>query len=527
MQALRSLDYFKKLEQEYNAIAKGERLGGVMSLLAMVAMIVLSFSSLRSYLVVEEQSEIALLMSEENTMIRVSFNITMDHLPCEYLTIDLKNALGTKQLNISKNVHRYTVKHGAIDATAKGRVKPTEHFHEEVHKDDPVHLIELGEGHVTLLNEGSFKPFVEDPAREAVWVNFHAPWCKWCKLLEPTWEKTAIAMKAAAMHSVVLASVDCVKTPNICQAHRVRGFPTLKVFHQSVLSDVTYHGDRTTDKFIAYVNEVILSYHHMQDAKAKSRALSRLALEEGAHLGAQEGCNVVGFIEVATVPGTLQITAHSPEHDFSAHQLDMSHTVNHLSIGDDVLKKLVPSAPHEYQMEAQRELLHDLQMKIAKHSVSMHELLTHVAPLDATKWEAKGATKTTFTHYLRVVPTIFDGFLPITFTSKNHAPGAAIGVSRSYQFIAHSHQYRLAGKKGADGGAEGCVSWRQTAGCDPNGDSESSGDRPCDVTVQEGWSGYCECADGIKLQLVGCGRESFLKSVEWEGFLLCVVCVCA
>ena len=73
-------------------------------------------------------------------------------------------------------------------------------------------------------------------------------------------------------------------------------------------------------------------------------------------------------------------------------------------------------------------------------------------------------TKTTFTHYLRVVPTVFDGFLPITFTSKNHAPGAAIGVTRSYQFIAHSHQYTLkAPGSGANGGAgdTGCVSWRQ------------------------------------------------------------------
>ena len=189
-----------------------------------------------------------------------------------------------------------------------------------------------------------------------------------------------------------------------------------------------------------------------------------------------------------------------------------------MSIGDDVLKKLVPSADHEYQLDTQRDLLHDLQMKIAKHSVSMHELLTHVgasylipllvararaphahrtphararrtraccpharpltphprmprrradaptAPLDGTKWEAKGATKTTFTHYLRVVPTVFDGFLPITFTSKNHAPGAAIGVTRSYQFIAHSHQYALkAPGSGSNGGAgdTGCVSWRQ------------------------------------------------------------------
>jgi protein disulfide-isomerase-like protein len=330
LSSMRGLDYFKKMKAdiiEQYADAKGNALGGTISVISVVLMIVLSLSSLRSYIAVYEQSEIALLMAEENSRIRISFNVTMDHLPCAYLSVDLKNVLGTKEMNISKNVQRYTVKHGEIDTTPKGRVKEQEHFHEEVHPSDPVHDVALGEGHVTLLTEETFKPWTRNPAHDAVWVNFFAPWCKWCKLLEPTWEKTAIELKSKEVHKVVLASVDCVASPALCQAHRIRGFPTLKVFHQSELSDTTYHGDRNVEKFVDYVNTVILSYKHMEDAKLKTRELARRALETGAHLGAQEGCNVIGFIEVDMVPGSLQITARSPEHDFAAHQLDMSHTV--------------------------------------------------------------------------------------------------------------------------------------------------------------------------------------------------------
>ena len=38
-----------------------------------------------------------------------------------------------------------------------------------------------------------------------------------------------------------------------------------------------------------------------------------------------------------------------------------------------------------------------------------------------------------------------------------------------------------------------CVSWRQTGGCDPNGPWEHQFDKPCDVDIPSGASGYCQC----------------------------------
>jgi hypothetical protein len=40
---------------------------------------------------------------------------------------------------------------------------------------------------------------------------------------------------------------------------------------------------------------------------------------------------------------------------------------------------------------------------------------------------------------------------------------------------------------------ETCVAWRQTSGCDPDGEREPQHDEPCATVVGPGRSGYCQC----------------------------------
>ena len=53
-----------------------------------------------------------------------------------------------------------------------------------------------------------------------------------------------------------------------------------------------------------------------------------------------------------------------------------------------------------------------------------------------------------------------------------------------------------------------CVAWRQTAGCYPSGARETQNDRDCEVDIPTGISGYCECEDGTRAMLRGCGAGS-------------------
>lgn len=62
-----------------------------------------------------------------------------------------------------------------------------------------------------------------------VWfVEFFAPWCSFCKNLEPTWNKLAYGVN----NRWNIAKVDCTDGPDaieLCRKIGVKGFPTLKL----------------------------------------------------------------------------------------------------------------------------------------------------------------------------------------------------------------------------------------------------------------------------------------------------------
>eukprot|EP00808_Paulinella_micropora_P004738 g81248.t1 len=59
-----------------------------------------------------------------------------------------------------------------------------------------------------------------------------------------------------------------------------------------------------------------------------------------------------------------------------------------------------------------------------------------------------------------------------------------------------------------------CVSWRQTAGCDPAGPREPEMDRPCEETIPSGKSGYCECSNSNRAHPVECQHDPFNCTAE-------------
>ena len=49
-----------------------------------------------------------------------------------------------------------------------------------------------------------------------------------------------------------------------------------------------------------------------------------------------------------------------------------------------------------------------------------------------------------------------------------------------------------------------CLSWRQTGSCKWDGTREPINDRSCNVVIESGWSGYCECSPGQKTMKKDC-----------------------
>ncbi|KAL4075823.1 thioredoxin-like protein [Scleroderma citrinum] len=79
-------------------------------------------------------------------------------------------------------------------------------------------------------------------------VEYFAPWCGHCKALAPHYEEAATILKE---NNIKLAKVDCVDQAELCQAHGIQGYPTLKVFRQGEASE--YGGPRKADGIVSYM----------------------------------------------------------------------------------------------------------------------------------------------------------------------------------------------------------------------------------------------------------------------------------
>jgi thioredoxin domain-containing protein 5 len=78
-------------------------------------------------------------------------------------------------------------------------------------------------------------------------IEFYAPWCGHCKRLVPTWEELATTVKG----KFNVAKVDCTVEKDVASSNGIRGFPTIKLFHNGQVSE--FNGARTVEAFVEFV----------------------------------------------------------------------------------------------------------------------------------------------------------------------------------------------------------------------------------------------------------------------------------
>jgi thioredoxin domain-containing protein 5 len=98
---------------------------------------------------------------------------------------------------------------------------------------------------VVVLTTDSFSQ-----TSSGIWlVEFYAPWCGHCKRLVPIWEELATTAKG----KFNVAKVDCTVEKDVGTANGIRGFPTIKLFHDGKVSE--FNGQRTVDAFVEFVEK--------------------------------------------------------------------------------------------------------------------------------------------------------------------------------------------------------------------------------------------------------------------------------
>ncbi|KAK0417508.1 hypothetical protein QR680_013052 [Steinernema hermaphroditum] len=103
---------------------------------------------------------------------------------------------------------------------------------------------ELDEG-VVVLTDKNFDDFLKK--NPTVLVEFYAPWCGHCKNLAPEYAKAAESL------SVPLAKVDATVETELGTRFDIKGYPTLKFWHNSE-SPIEYDGGRDADAIVEWVS---------------------------------------------------------------------------------------------------------------------------------------------------------------------------------------------------------------------------------------------------------------------------------
>ncbi|KAL7569546.1 hypothetical protein ACA910_013916 [Epithemia clementina (nom. ined.)] len=399
-----SIDFYRRVPKD---LTEATALGAMMSLCAMAVMAILFLSETAAFVSTRITTSIALDESQE-AQIRLNFNITLLDLHCDYVSVDVWDALGTNRQNVTKNVDKWQLDDSGTRRVFAGRNRETREVRHEEHDSHEVALLTEA-GHALELTKDNFAQFLQD--HEMAFVDMFAPWCVWCQRLAPTWEKFAQQVASEQM-PIGVGKIDCVAQADLCREQKIMAFPTLRWYHnkEAVLPD--YKMDRTVQSLIAYAKrklEMDSKYkewfqqneHKVEDAeKERKRQLYQ------QHRPEHPGCQVSGHLMVNRVPGNFHLEAKSKSHNLNAAMTNLSHVVNHLSFGTPV-----------YEMNQDRKAKRILKQVPAEHK--------EFAPMDNT-WYVTTQHHQAHHHYIKVVATQFN------------LGGGTSGELLAYQFLEQS-----------------------------------------------------------------------------------------
>ena len=316
MEWLKSVHFYRKVPRD---LTESTVSGGTISLLSTLVMAYLFFTNFSAYLTVTQTTSIVLDSSDEKKL-QLNFNVTLNNLPCRFVSLDIVDVMGTHLQNVSANILKTRVSAGGeIIGNAPSVAR------ELVHANA---LTAPGHDAPKFAPELDMRTFLEQiKTHKLVMVNFYAPWCPWSRRLQPVWEEAyGNVVRKPYAADVLMGKADCtVAGQELCQKQHIHAFPTVRVYrHHNPHSHESYVGDRTHEAIESFVENNV---HDEDESQAVQEQQSEVSSGPG------EGCMVRGVVLVNRVPGNFHLSAHSKSHSFQGHKLNMSHHVESMSFG--------------------------------------------------------------------------------------------------------------------------------------------------------------------------------------------------
>eukprot|EP00904_Undaria_pinnatifida_P013499 jgi/Undpi1/927/HiC_scaffold_10.g04391.m1 len=315
MPTIKTFDFYRKIPLD---LTETTLQGAVMSGCALFCMLILFLCELRAFLTPEVYSTVA-IDSNQDSKLRINFNITMLALPCDYASVDVLDLLGTNKVNMTKNIVKWHTDENGVKREFHGRNKAQDQLKHDTHHRDLELAHEDGE-HAVPLTMGNFKDFVE--GNDNVIIDFvsFAPWCVWCIKLAPTWEAFAEEVERDLEGQLKVAKVDCVAERELCATQNLMAFPTIRFFKNGVADGTDYAKDRAVAPLMQF------SIAKIGGDDKVLRRFNRLKQDYA-------GCQLSGFIMVNRVPGNFHIEARSLVHSIDPTATNVSHVVKSLKFG--------------------------------------------------------------------------------------------------------------------------------------------------------------------------------------------------
>jgi thiol-disulfide isomerase/thioredoxin len=223
----KDFDLYRKIPKD---LTESSSVSAILSLFAALFMLALFVAELWAFLTIHYQTNI-IIDPNTDSLLRVNFNITLVDMPCEYASIDVVDALGTRNDNVTVNINKWQVDARGVRRNYEGRNVAQADILHDVHHD--LGLLQANGVHATPVDGPSFDGWLSH--HEYTFVNFYAPWCVWCQRLHPVWE--AFAERAIVDNiPVSVVQVDCVENRDLCMDQKIQAFPMLRVFKHGVVS---------------------------------------------------------------------------------------------------------------------------------------------------------------------------------------------------------------------------------------------------------------------------------------------------
>lgn len=269
-------------------------------------------------------------------------------------------------------------------------------------------------GQIDELDEGSFAQYIKDRPDKMLVVDFYAPWCHWCQLLDPVWKATAEQLPDQSFaRGVRMAKVDCEANRQLCMEHMIRAYPTIQTYsHGDDQPAETYYGDRTVDAFNQWMGHEYKIVEAELATKAAAEATGGTGDDTGdsgaadddsgkqykhaSHYRAKgrkelEGCQIEGRLRVKRIPGNFHINFVHDNMDYHNSLINATHSIDYLIFSNTPLPK--PMTPNQVSM-------HNVMAKIegGRHRLASSNTMHN------TEFVSNHEDRT-YEHFIQIVPT--------------------------------------------------------------------------------------------------------------------------